>query len=149
MNKLLTIILLAVMISGCAIFQDPAKQQVKLENIQELKVRLMSNEPLEVTPEEVIDRYQSYLSVSTEAEIRIRVAHRIASLKLQAEELEMDRLAEAADEALRGDGDQSAEAIEQQQAELLAQELAEEAQATREERNMALSSIKDYEALLK
>ncbi|WP_420590648.1 tetratricopeptide repeat protein [Bacterioplanoides sp.] len=149
MNKLLTIILLAVMISGCAIFQDPAKQQVKLENIQELKVRLMSNEPLEVTPEEVIDRYQSYLSVSTEAEIRIRVAHRIASLKLQAEELEMDRLAEAADEALRGDGDQSAEAIEKQQAELLAQELAEEAQATREERNMALSSIKDYEALLK
>lgn len=149
MNKLLVVSLAMLLLSGCAIFQDPTERQVKLENIPELKVRLMSNEPLDVTPEEVIERYQSYLAVSTEAEIRIRVAHRIASLKLQSEELRMDRLADAAEDALADDSDASTDKGGRPAAELMAQQLAEEAQASRDERNMALSSIKDYEALLK
>ena len=145
MNKFIGFAIV-MLLSGCAIFKDPAEQQVKLENIPELKVRLMTNEPLEVTHEEVIERYQSYLSVSTEAEMRIRVAHRIASLKLQADEVAEERLA-AAEEALavaQENGEQS-----QQQAEVLAADLAAEQQASREERSMALASIQDYETLLK
>lgn len=148
MNKFITLFFAALWLSGCAIFQDPNETEVKLENITELKVRLMSNEPLEVTHQEVIDRYQSYLNVSTEAEMRIRVSHRIASLKLQADELSWDREEEYADTLLEENQDGEVDS-DAQDAEKLAAELRKEQQATGEERSMALSSIKDYEALLK
>lgn len=148
MNKLISLTLAAFLLAGCAVFQDPKDAEVKLENIPELKVRLMTNEPLDVTHQEVIDRYQSYLAVSTEAEMRIRVAHRIASLKLQADEVSWDQEAEDADDALTGDQTDGAQE-NVQDAEKLAAELQQEQQASAEERSMALSSIKDYESLLK
>ncbi|MFC3679854.1 tol-pal system YbgF family protein [Bacterioplanoides pacificum] len=150
MNKLirLTASLVLLLLSGCALFQEPAEQQLRLENIQEMKIRLMTNDTLEVSHDEVIERYQGYLAVSAEAEMRIRVAHRIASLKLQSEEVAQERL-EAARDALDNSGGQTDEQQRHNLAELQAAELALEQQTSSEERSMARASINDYEALLK
>lgn len=146
--QLLLLIAFSWVLSSCAVFQDPAEQQTKLEHIPQLKVRLMSNETPEVSHQQVIERYQQYLAVATEPEMRIRVAHRIASLKLQAEEVAQERL-EAAEDALAEAQANNDEAEIRYQAEALAGELAQEQQASVAERGMALASIDDYEALLK
>lgn len=143
----LLLIAFSGLLSSCAVFQDPAEQQTRLENIPQLKVRLMSNETPEVTHQEVIERYQQYLAVATEPEMRIRVAHRIASLKLQSEEVSQERL-EAAEDALAAAQQKNDDTEIRNQAEKLAQELAREQQVSGAERGMALASIKDYEALL-
>ncbi|PIQ41983.1 MAG: hypothetical protein COW58_00865, partial [Thalassolituus sp. CG17_big_fil_post_rev_8_21_14_2_50_53_8] len=80
-------LLIITSLTGCSLFSQPDDTEKTLGNINGLKVRLLSNDPLETSHDDVIERYQGYLDVATEPEMRIRVAHRIASLKLQAEEI--------------------------------------------------------------
>ncbi|MCD8521581.1 MAG: tetratricopeptide repeat protein [Saccharospirillaceae bacterium] len=114
---------LFMLMTGCSLFSQPDNSEKTLGNIGALKVRLLSNEVLETNHGDVIDRYQRYLDVATEPEMRIRVAHRIASLKLQAEEIELDTLPEFSD-------------------------AAPDAGVSREDRAQAIASINDYESLL-
>ena len=96
----LTTLLVLVLMTGCSLFSQPDDTEKTLENINALKVRLLSNDPLETSHDDVIARYQRYLDVATEPEMRIRVAHRIASLKLQSEEIALDNMPEESDAAL-------------------------------------------------
>ena len=89
MNKSLffvTVSVISTLISGCSLFSSAEKDTNTLAAIPVLKVRLLSNDKLETSHEEVIARYQAYLEAASDAEMRVRVSHRIASLKLQEEE---------------------------------------------------------------
>lgn len=83
-------LILSVTLSGCSLFGKSREAENTLAAIPALKVRLLSNDPLEVDHDDVIKRYQEYLEVATDPEMRIRVAHRMANLKLQQEERALD-----------------------------------------------------------
>ena len=121
MMPLPVLLLISLLLTGCSLLGNERPTESTLEGIPPLKVRLLSNEPLATSHEQVLKKYQAYLDVAEEPEMRIRVAHRMANLKLQAEEYALDddehRLA---DDGV-ADGD----------------------------RNLAMASIADYEALLK
>lgn len=122
-NALRTLLLLSVaLLHGCSLFAPAKEDQNSLAAIPVLKVRLLSNDTLETTHEDVINRYQKYLEVGTDPEMRVRVSHRIANLKLQQEE-----------QALDADGGLDDSGVTSQ----------------REERKAIQTSIRDYENLLK
>ncbi|WP_430462582.1 tetratricopeptide repeat protein [Thalassolituus sp. LLYu03] len=120
MNKVGFALLLPLLLSSCSLFAPAKEDQNTLGAIPLLKVRLLSNDPLETSHEDVINRYQKYLDVATDPEMRVRVSHRIANLKLQEEEQELS----------------------------LTDEVSESAASTREERAAAMTAIRDYENLL-
>jgi TolA-binding protein len=57
-----------------------------LENMKPLKVRLMANEDIAISHDEVMEKYRAYLEVSADPELRVRTHHRIANLRLQKDE---------------------------------------------------------------
>ncbi len=86
----IAIMAVAMSLSGCSTMNRMLggyEEPERLQQIGSLKLRLMSNEPLEVDHESVIRSYQSYLEVSEDPEMRVRVAHRIAGLKLDWDEV--------------------------------------------------------------
>ena len=80
----------ALLLSGCSLFEsfsEPTQlSEQTLENMQPLKVRLMANEDIEITHDEVMEKYRGYLEISNNAELRVRTHHRIANLRLQKDE---------------------------------------------------------------
>ncbi len=116
MKSVLILLVSVMFLSACSLF--PSRQQGTLADIDPLKIRLLPNEESDVTHDDVIGYYQRYLDVGTDAELRVRVAHRIAALKLQAEE-------KALEEEWVADGDDA--------------ELS---------RRQAITAIRDYEQLL-
>lgn len=130
MNKLLLTLFTVYLMTGCTLFKQLNDADISLENITAQKVKLVPNEPFDVSHEEVIKRYRRYLEVSRDSEMRVRTSHRVASLKLQADEIAWDK------SAFNNDG----EGLDNQ---------TYNNQADADERQMALASIKDYEALLK
>lgn len=88
--KLLLLLVFSLFLSGCSLFQSfseplPMSEQT-LENMQPIKVRLMANEDLAISHDEVMDKYRAYLEVSSDSELRVRTHHRIANLRLQKDE---------------------------------------------------------------
>lgn len=90
MTRLILVILSLSLISGCSWFKSK-EEVLYLSDIGSLKVRLSSDEPLGVDHRDVIRAYQSYLEVGSDAEMRVRVAHRIAGLKLQWDEVRLEK----------------------------------------------------------
>lgn len=88
MIRYLVAIVLAVSLTACSTFTKD--NESRLGHIETVSVRVKSNENIEVTHEQVQERYQRYLDVSEDSEMRIRTTHRMAALKLQAEELALD-----------------------------------------------------------
>lgn len=119
MNNLLLIALLTFFISGCSIFGSSVEQELTLQNLQPANIRLMNNEDLDITHDEVMEKYRAYLEVSTDAELKVRTHHRIANLRLQK------------DEFIWEGGDES-----------------DEAKARIEQTDFGQDSIADYEELL-
>jgi TolA-binding protein len=119
MIRLALIIFIAVGITGCSWFSKKDDTRY-LADIGTLTVRFASDEPLDVEHADVIRAYQSYLEVGTDPELRVRVAHRIAGLKLQWDEIRLEQNAD-------GDIDSMVE----------------------EDKAMAEASIGDYETLIR
>ena len=90
MNKYLLLLTVISLLSGCSVFGPAENGQNTLATIPAQKIRLLSNEPLQTDYPQVMERYQRYLDVAAEPEMRVRVAHRMANLKLQAEEQQAD-----------------------------------------------------------
>ncbi|MEC8104476.1 MAG: tetratricopeptide repeat protein [Pseudomonadota bacterium] len=119
MSFLKTVVLISVVftLSACS-WLGKKDERRYLSDIGTLTVRTASNEPLGVDHKDVIRSYKSYLEVSTDPEMRVRVAHRIAGLKLQWDEIRLDEFGDDIDSMVA------------------------------EDREMAEASIGDYEALL-
>ncbi len=93
--SLLMLVSLSLGLSGCSTMNRMLggyEEPERLQEIGSLKLRLMSNEPLAVDHESVINSYKAYLEVSEDPEMRVRVAHRIAGLKLDWDEIRGDEL---------------------------------------------------------
>ena len=120
MKTLISLVLLSVLLTGCSLFPD--RNKGTLADIETLKIRLLPNDEAEVTHEEVINYYQRYLEVSTDPELQVRVAHRVAAIKLQAEEQALDQELEQKPVFDAGDTELS--------------------------RKQAITAIRDYETLL-
>ena len=96
MTRLFMLIIAVTFLSACSLFKDK-NEPLHLSDIGSLKVRLSSDEPLSVDHRDVIRSYQSYLEVGSDAEMRVRVAHRIAGLKLQWDEVRLEQFDENID----------------------------------------------------
>lgn len=93
MIRHLTIFVIAFSLTACSALQ---KEKVsRLGHIETVPVRIIPNETLDVTHEQVQARYTSYLDVSEDSEMRIRTTHRMAALSLQAQELSLDSFDES------------------------------------------------------
>lgn len=89
-RNLITVVL-AFSLTACSVFtQDKVS---RLGHVDAVPIRVKSNENIDVTHEQVQERYQRFLEVSNDSEMRIRTTHRMAALKLQAEELALDNYA--------------------------------------------------------
>lgn len=94
MIRYLTCISLAFSLVACSTFSGQSTSSSRLGQIENKPVRVLPNEPIDVTHEQVQERYLRFLAVSKDSEMRIRVTHRMAALKLQAEELALDNASE-------------------------------------------------------
>ena len=79
--RFLVLVMLVVVTSGCS-WLGKKDERKYISDIGTLTVRTASDEPLGLDHRDVIRSYKSYLEVSTDPELRVRVAHRIAGLKL-------------------------------------------------------------------
>ncbi|MDK2776477.1 MAG: tetratricopeptide repeat protein [Pseudomonadota bacterium] len=86
MIKVLPLLLFSLLLSACSVWDLRSEPEKTLADIPQYKVRLLSNEPLHTSHDDVMEHYRRYLQVADDTEMRIRVAHRMANLTLQAEE---------------------------------------------------------------
>lgn len=89
MNKYLLLLPLVLNLTACSLFdtfEEPPLSEQTLENLRPINLRLMANEGMDVSHDEVMDKYQQYLQVSDDAEMKVRALHRIANLRLQKDE---------------------------------------------------------------
>jgi len=96
MKRYLLTATLITSLTACSTLTSPRVE--KLGHIQAVPIKLKSNDVIDVSHEQVQERYQRYLEVSTDTEMRIRTTHRMAALKLQAEELALDNYAHSSAE---------------------------------------------------
>src|SRR5690554_6996738 len=82
MKRYLLTATLITSLTACSTLTSPRVE--KLGHIQAVLIKLKSNDVIDVSHEQVQERYQRYLEVSTDTEMRIRTTHRMAALKLQA-----------------------------------------------------------------
>lgn len=116
--RTLIALLVVSLVSGCS-WLDRKNERLTLADIGTLTVRTASDEALGVDHRDVIRSYQAYLEVATDPEMRVRVAHRIAGLKLQWDEIRLEEMGDNVDSVIE------------------------------EDREMAEASIKDYEDLIR
>ncbi|MDF1762682.1 MAG: tetratricopeptide repeat protein [Oleibacter sp.] len=116
MIRLLSVFVLMGFITGCSIFKSV--DDYDLSDIGSLNIRKAPPQDLEVNHAEVIRLYQEYLKTSEDPELRVRVNHRLAGLKLQWDEIREE------------------------------QGIAADDQILAEDLELAAASIKDYETLL-
>ena len=94
--KLLIVLpLLVLFVSGCSVFEsftspESLKSQT-LSDIRNVNIRLLANENVATTHDEVMEKYRAYLAVSDDPELKVRTHHRIANLRLQKDEYHFDR----------------------------------------------------------
>jgi TolA-binding protein len=94
MKQLLMTALIVTLLSGCSLFDsftepDDLRLQT-LENLTPANLRLLENENIDITHDQVMEKYRAYLEVSTDAELRVKTHHRIANLRLQKDEYILD-----------------------------------------------------------
>lgn len=73
-------------LAGCSIL-TPQNSAPTLGHLSSQEIKILPNTDIAVDHQEVLMRYQQYLDVGEDAELRVRVAHRMAALKLQQQEL--------------------------------------------------------------
>lgn len=90
MLRLCLTMLMAIFINGCSLFDsfiEPSSlEEQTLQNLAPVNLRLLNNESVDIDHDGVMEKYRSYLEVSTDPEMRIRTHHRIANLRLQKDE---------------------------------------------------------------
>ncbi|MEH6447179.1 MAG: tetratricopeptide repeat protein [Oleispira sp.] len=90
MKNIVLMALLVSLVSGCSLFDAFTEQEdlnnQTLQNLKPANIRLMNNESIDITHDEVMEKYRAYLDISTDAELRVRTHHRIANLRLQKDE---------------------------------------------------------------
>jgi TolA-binding protein len=78
------------MLLACSLFETKEESEdfsgLTLNNIRTLKVNTLTSEFPLITHDEVMQKYQKYLEVSENTELRVRTHHRIANLRLQKDE---------------------------------------------------------------
>lgn len=82
--KRLSLVALTCLLSACT--SITADHTARLGDLPSEPLRILPNSNIAVDHDEVLNRYLAYLEVAQEPELRIRVAHRMAALKLQHEE---------------------------------------------------------------
>src|SRR5690554_7211825 len=84
--RYLLILSLAVTLSACSLFQKEPDNT--LGALPYKPVRILPDEPIDVTHEDVQERYQRYLEVGEDSELRIRTRHRMARSEEHTSELQ-------------------------------------------------------------
>lgn len=96
MSRFLLALLIGVLLVGCGgesdSFDDASE---RLGELEKSNLKLQSNAAVDTDHQAVIERYTQYLDIASDPETRIRVANRIAALKLQAQTLYEDQLEES------------------------------------------------------
>lgn len=93
-----------LLLSGCSLFAAK-NQQATIADLERQPIKIIENSDIEASHSEVLARYQHYLELQDDdAEMRVRVAHRMAALKLQQQELALNNDAGEVDDKL-GEGD--------------------------------------------
>ncbi|MGK0476629.1 MAG: TolA-binding protein [Oleispira sp.] len=90
MFKLVCVLLISQMLLACSLFDTETEiedfsEQV-LNNIEVLRVNAAPNELSDISHDEVVEKYQRYLEISENSELRVRTHYRIANLRLQKDE---------------------------------------------------------------
>lgn len=80
----------SLMLSGCSVINtmtdDDALSSQTLDDIPLESIRLVANEDINTSHDEVVEKYNAYLEIAEDEEVKIRTYHRIASLHLQKDE---------------------------------------------------------------
>lgn len=84
--KLGLVVTLLLSISACSQL-SASRKAPSISIIERGPIRILDSVPLSVDHQQVIYHYQQYLALGTDPEVNVRVAQRIATLKLQADEL--------------------------------------------------------------
>ena len=79
---------LAAFSNGGAGYAQPGNSRSN----QRSAIRILPDEPMAVSHEQVLQAYERFLSSSDDADIKVRVRQRMAALKLQQQELQQDGL---------------------------------------------------------
>jgi TolA-binding protein len=92
---MLSLLLMLSSLPGCSLFEsiskpEPLKDQT-LGDIKRTKIRLIKDEVIPVSHDEVMEKYRAYLEVSDDPESKVKTYHRIANLRLQKDEYNFDR----------------------------------------------------------
>lgn len=94
MFKLLFVLCLSQFLLACSLFDALSKpddlSDQTLNNVKVLSVNTTPNIIHDITHDDVMEKYNKYLEVSNNAELRVRTHHRIANLRLQKDELLWD-----------------------------------------------------------
>lgn len=142
MSKWLFVLLISVLLVGCGGESDTfADASERLGEIEKSNLKLQSNAAVDTNHQAVIERYIQYLDIASDPETRIRVANRIAALKLQAQTLYEDQLEEIDSSASAASANTSTNTSTSNDTELLEPENDPSLQ-------LAYESINDYRALL-
>jgi len=103
MNKSLLLLLLPLCLLGCSAAEkqpSSARPAAAFSNGQSgyaasnsaPAIRIRPDEAMAVSHAQVLQAYERFLSISDDAEVRVRVHQRMAALKLQQQELQQDGL---------------------------------------------------------
>lgn len=85
MNKIIVYLMMTCLLASCSLFSKKDKNTLASLPAEQLKV--LNNQPVNVSHADVLEQYQKYLAVAEDPELRVRVLHRMAALKLQQQEL--------------------------------------------------------------
>lgn len=96
MTRLLALIAMAVLLSSCGLMTK--KGPALLADLPQEKLKILPNANINVDHQQVLTQYQEFLDVADDAELRVRVLHRMAALKLQQQELRLTQNTDEADD---------------------------------------------------
>ena len=90
MIRIILAVLLTQLLLACSLFNTASERKdfsgQTLGNLKTFKVNIKPNQENDVSHDEVMAKYNKYLEVSEDAELRVRTHHRIANLRLQKDE---------------------------------------------------------------
>lgn len=89
MIKVLLTAAFTLLLAGCSVWGK--KEPQLLADLPQEHLNILANADIDVDHQQVLAQYQKYLAVSEDAEMRVRVLHRMAALKLQEQELQLNQ----------------------------------------------------------
>lgn len=84
--KWVLLLALWMILSGCSHLTGQ-RVAPSISAIERGPIRILESAPITVDHQQVIHHYEQYLAIATDPEVKVRVAQRIATLKLQADEM--------------------------------------------------------------